>query len=73
MDGLLKKLPKQCDICKDKIGLYKPFYTVMSDGHFTGIRKDKELLVLCPQCWRAYKDYLNSREEFFIYSRAKEI
>lgn len=73
MPTLLKKLPQQCDICKDKIGLYKPYYTIMADGHFTKKKKDEELVVLCPQCWRAYKDFLSSREEFFIYSKAKSL
>ena len=70
---MLKKLPKECDICRDRIGLYKPFYTLLVDSKFTGFRKKtNELTVLCPECFYSFKNYLNSREEFFIYQKAKD-
>lgn len=70
---MLKILPKQCDICKNRIGLYQPFYTLQSEGRCIGLKRPKETAVLCPTCFHCYKDFLNSREEFFIYQKAKQI
>lgn len=69
----MKTLPKQCDICKEPIGLYHPFYTLICEGRFLKGRKPNEQMVLCPECFRQYKDFLNSREEYYIYKNAKAI
>lgn len=71
----MKTLPKKCDVCSDKIGLYQPFYTVETEGRFTGRKNDlkKRIAVLCPGCFRSYEQFLQSREEYFIYSNAKKI
>ena len=66
-------LPKICDICKDKIGLYQPFYTIQSESRFIWKGNEKERVILCPACFHAYKDFLTSREEYFIYKNAKQI
>lgn len=55
-------LPKQCDICLDKIGLYQPYYTVQTKGHLTGDGWHKQIGVFCPRCFHAYKDFLTERK-----------
>lgn len=69
----MKTLPKACDICRDRIGLYQAFYTVQSEGRFLRGKPKNETVVLCPRCFQSYKDFLNSREEYFIYQKAKAI
>jgi hypothetical protein len=58
---LEKKLPKQCDICKDEIKLYKPYYTVMVRPHFTQL-KESGIKVFCPDCFHAYENFLIEHE-----------
>lgn len=55
-------LPKQCDICQDKIGLYQPYYTVTTRGYHTGDGWRKQNGVYCPRCFYAYKDFLEGRK-----------
>lgn len=68
----MKTLPKQCDVCGKRFGLYKPFYTLQSKGHFWKFREQGEMAI-CPECYRAYQDFLQSRQEYFIYKNAKVI
>lgn len=54
---------KSCDICKDKIGLYQPWYSVQVKGHLTFTKELKaNPMSLCPDCFHAYKDFLIERE-----------
>lgn len=68
-----KKLIDQCDICQDKIPLFKPFYTVKSTSWCIGIKRRNDVVVLCPDCFRAYETFLDDRKAMFIYQRAKQI
>lgn len=68
----LDKLPKQCDLCKQYIGLYEPFYTIMMDSYFVkGKRLRNYMVAMCPNCWDAYHKYLTKREENFIHKKAR--
>lgn len=55
-------IPKQCDICKDKIGLYKPWYSIKVKGHLAFSNIKNNPMCLCPNCFNAYKDFLLERE-----------
>lgn len=60
------ELPTRCDICRDKIPLYSPWYSVMITGHFCDDPKDitgeKGYQALCPSCFHAYKDFIIEHE-----------
>ena len=62
-------LPDRCDICRDPIQLYSPWYSVMITGHFCDDPKstmgDKGYQALCPNCFHAY-------EKFIIEHRTQE-
>ena len=54
---------KSCDICKDKIGLYTPWYSVRIKGRlcFTGKERPNPM-ILCVNCYHAYENFLTERE-----------
>ena len=56
--------PKACDLCKDPIGLYKPWYSIKVKGFWAYPTKDLKAnpLTLCPDCFHAYKDFLIQHE-----------
>lgn len=68
----VKILPKACDFCRHKIGLYHPFYTVATDGYFIKKRYRNKWLILCPECWKEYQAYINNRQEHYIHKLAKQ-
>ena len=59
-------LPKKCDICRDNIALYTPWYSVMITGHFCDDPKhlmgDKGYQALCPNCFHAYEKFIIKQE-----------
>ena len=58
-----KTLPNNCSICRDPIGLYRPYYTITVHPHFAKMTKDIGLpSVFCPACFRAYENFLIERE-----------
>ena len=62
--SFLKIKAVSCDICKDKISLYQPWYSIRVEGHL-GSTKAKELknpMSLCPNCFQAYKNFLVEHE-----------
>ena len=65
-----KRLPDHCDLCMCKIALYRPFYTIISAGHFTKYQKD-EKMNLCPACFKAYDQYIRNRKEHYIHVNAR--
>ena len=62
-------LPKRCDLCQEPIGLYKPWYTICVDPHFTKVTSDIGMTVLCPECFRTYENFLISRKTGAIHER----
>ena len=63
MNPAKMQLPTECGICRDKIGLYQPYYTVHIHPHFVKTEKDfTKPTVLCPNCFHAYEDFLIERE-----------
>ena len=55
---MLNIKPKECDICHDPIGLYKPWYTVRVSPHLKiTTRLKNNPTVLCPDCFHAYEDF----------------
>lgn len=58
----IQKIPDQCDICKDPIKLYQPYYTVKIKKTIGGVKfKQEEQHYLCPNCFDAYKDFIIER------------
>lgn len=58
-----QQLPSECSICRDKIGLYQPFYTISIHPHFVkGHRDFSKQSVFCPNCFQAYENFLIERE-----------
>lgn len=54
---------KSCDICKDKIGLYTPWYSVHIKGKLCIPGKDRpNPMTLCTNCYHAYENFLTERE-----------
>jgi len=64
-----KTLPKQCDICKDAINLYSPWYSILAKSHFTGSKLVNEEWALCPDCFKAYEHFLKEQEFRQIHKR----
>lgn len=62
-------LPKKCDLCQEPIGLYKPWYTVYVDPHFSNVSIEIGMTVLCPECFRSYENFLYSRKTGVIHER----
>ena len=59
----VKQLPTECSICRDPIGLYQPYYTIMIHPHFAKDKRDfSKPTVFCPDCFHAYEDFLIERE-----------
>lgn len=55
--------PKACDLCKDPIGLYKPWYSIRVKGIWASSKELKaNPMTLCPDCFHAYKDFLIQHE-----------
>lgn len=60
---MISVMPKECDICHDKIGLYQPWYTIKIKGCFIRSEKvKKNPMSLCPNCFHAYENFLVERE-----------
>lgn len=60
---MINIIPKECDICKDKIGLYQPWYTIRVKGKLAipeNIKKNP--MNLCANCFHAYENFLIERE-----------
>ena len=54
---------KSCDICKDKIGLYTPYYTIKVRGWMCKADQLKaNPMVLCQNCYHAYENFLKKQE-----------
>lgn len=62
-------LPKKCDLCQDPIGLYKPWYSILVDPHFTKVRSENDVSVLCPECFRAYENFITERKLKTLHAR----
>ena len=61
--GAYPIIPKECDICHDKLGLYQPWYSVQARGHLASTKTLKyNPTVLCPDCFQAYKNFLVEQE-----------
>ena len=59
----IKLIPKACDICHDRIGLYQPWYSILVRGKLALPNKLKRNpIILCPNCFHAYEDFLIERE-----------
>ena len=57
------QLPNRCEICKDRIGLYQPYYTIAVHAHFIKNKAEKEgVTVFCPNCFNAYEQFLTGRQ-----------
>ena len=60
---MISIIPKECDICHDKIGLYQPWYTIRVKGNLAMSDKiKKNPMALCPNCFHAYENFLVERE-----------
>ena len=51
----IPKLPRQCDICHESIGLCQPWYSVAVKSHFCNESVKDDVSVLCPNCFAAYE------------------
>ncbi len=66
----LNQLPKHCDICLDPIQLYHPFYTLDVQSYFNSDKfTDDDTLILCPECYRAYGDFLEKESAKQLHIR----
>ena len=62
MISRILKIPDSCDICKDKINLYEPYYTIKTDKTYCHVKvKGYDKLVLCGDCFRAYQNFIVER------------
>lgn len=55
------KLPDHCQICKDPIHLYQPYYTLKIQKHIGGIFANSGMTVLCPSCFHAYENFITEQ------------
>ena len=63
MSNGLPIIPKECDICHDKIGLYQPWYSIRVKGYLALTKELKSNpTCLCSNCFHAYKNFLIERE-----------
>ena len=62
MISRILKIPDTCDICKDNIKLYEPYYTVKTDKIHCHVKvKGYDKLVLCTNCFTAYQNFIIER------------
>ena len=53
---------KACATCKEPFHLYKPYYTIRTRKTIGDIPAGwGDEIALCPDCFRAYKDFLTAR------------
>lgn len=62
---------KKCDLCQDPIGLYQPWYSIVAYPHCTKLNPERDIAVLCPNCFRAYETFLTEHQ--MRTTHAKEI
>ena len=56
------KIPDQCQICRDPIKLYEPYYTLFTKKSLVGLKGGViDKTVLCPRCYASYKDFLTEQ------------
>ena len=58
----MKIIPKECDICHDKIGLYQPWYSIKVKGRLAIPNLKTNPMCICPNCFHAYEYFLLERE-----------
>lgn len=64
MNNSLKIAEKRCDICKDRIGLFTPWYSVVVKKGRMRVPGDvrPNPMTFCRKCYHAYENFLIERE-----------
>lgn len=55
-------IPEKCDICREPIKIYQPYYSVRATKTIGGMKVGfMNQLYLCTNCFDAYQDFITER------------